>query len=71
MKRTWEQEKAYRAKRAEELKKEMDVALSENDDGRFIHAFSTSSNYMGKRVRMLYYRRYLESRIARRAVNNG
>lgn len=46
---TWEQEKAYCAKRASELKTEMEAAIAASDKERFTKAFETAQRYMKKK----------------------
>jgi len=64
---SWEKEKAYYAKRAQELRAEMDRAILSADKERFEKAHQTAMRYMTKRERSAYYRRFLEAMIARRA----
>lgn len=58
----WKKEKAYRARRAEQLGKEMDQALENNDDEGFQKAYQTAQSYMTGKERSAYFRRYLDSR---------
>ena len=60
MKKTWEQEKEYIAKRAEALGHEMDQAIEAADKDRFEEAFVKSMRYMKKKERLTYYKRFLE-----------
>lgn len=55
----WVKEKAYCRRRAEELKKEMELAISEKNREKFEKAFSTSLRYTTKKERSPYYRRFL------------
>ena len=66
MKRTWEQEKAYRARRAAVLGEELEAAIRDLDKDRFQRAFTTAINYMNKPERSSYYRRFLEQLVGRR-----
>lgn len=50
-KRTWAQEKAYCAKRAEDLRKQMVVAIRECDTEQFSALMSTALRYMTKKQR--------------------
>jgi hypothetical protein len=63
---SWEKEKARKAKFAQKLRDEMDAAIEDNDPARFHAAYTKSMNYMRKRERGTYYRRFLEMR---RAIN--
>ena len=58
MKRTWEQEKAYVAKRAEELRTIMNQAIAAADLERFREAHTKSLRYMPKKERDEYLRRF-------------
>lgn len=58
----WKKEKAYRARRAEQLGKEMDQALENNDDEGFQKAYQTAQSYMTGKERSVYFRKYLDSR---------
>ena len=60
MKRTWEQEKAYRARRAEQIAADMDRAIEANDKDGFLAAWEKAMIYMNKRQRSPYYIRMLE-----------
>lgn len=62
---SWEKEKVYCKKRAEELAAEMDQAILSADRERFEKAFQTAMRYMTKRERAPYYRRFIE-RMAKR-----
>lgn len=59
MKKAWEQEKAYCAKRAQELGAEMDAAIENMDRERFEKAYTTAMRYMKKKERSDYYKRFL------------
>jgi len=59
MGKTWEQEKAYRAKRAQALGVEMDAAIESMDRERFEKAHTTAMLYMKKKERSDYYKRFL------------
>lgn len=65
MTRTWNQEKAYNAKRAEALVIEMNQAIETADKDRFEKAFVTSMRYMKKKERGVYYRRFIEKMTGR------
>ena len=54
-KRTWEQEKAYCAKRAEELKAEMTRATENVDLAAFTEAYEKSMRYMKVKERRRLY----------------
>lgn len=51
MKRTWEQEKAYREKRANELRDLMVEDIKRNDKNSFEKHMQTAIHYMKKRDR--------------------
>ena len=57
---SWEKEKAYCARRAEELKAEMDQAILSADRQRFEQAHQKAMRYMTKRERAPYYKRFIE-----------
>lgn len=59
-KRTWEQEKAYRAKRAGQAVREMELAISVYDVERFLAAWEDAMRYMTKKERSPYYIRMLQ-----------
>ena len=61
----WEQEKAWRAKRAAALGTEMDQAIEAADKERFQDAFVKAMNYMKKKDRIAYYKRFLEKTMGR------
>ena len=61
MAKTWEQEKAYCARRAEALGAEMDAAIETGDRDRFTVAYQKVMRYMTVRQRSTYYRRWLQS----------
>lgn len=60
MKRTWEQEKEYTRRRAQQLGAEMEKAIKAIDRDRFFNAYTTSMRYMKKKERSPYYRRFIE-----------
>lgn len=62
---SWEKEKAYCKKRAEELAAEMDQAILSADRHRFEQAYQKAMRYMTKRERAPYYKRFIE-RMAKR-----
>lgn len=55
----WEKEKAYTARRADELGAEMNAAIEAFDKARFDAAFQMSMRYMTKKERSDYYKRFL------------
>ena len=59
MAKTWEQEKAYCAQRAQELGAEMDAAIETMDRERFDKAHTTAMRYMKNKERSDYYKRFL------------
>ena len=61
MARTWAQEKAYNARRAEALGAEMDAAIEAGDHDRFTAAYQTAMRYMTVKQRSVYFRRWLNS----------
>ena len=63
MKRTWEQEKAYRERRAQQAIAEMEAAISTVDTERFLKAWGTAMRYMNKKQRGTYYIRMLQANI--------
>ena len=65
MARTWEQEKAWRARRAEYLGAVMETALANNDDKAFEEAYEKSLGYMSKKLRRQFMERYAKARISR------
>ena len=58
--RTWEQEKAYRARRAEQIAVEMEASIAAYDKDRFLAAWEKAMIYMNKKQRMPYYIRMLK-----------
>lgn len=62
MKRTWEQEKAYRERRAQQAIAEMEAAISTVDIDRFSKAWEVAMMYMNVRRRNQYYIRMLQAR---------
>ena len=67
MKKTWEQEKAYYAKRAQEAVAEMKQAISTADKARFEKAYQVALRYMTQKERRPYYIQFL-SVMAERSV---
>ena len=61
--KTWEQEKAYRARRAQALAAEMEQAIAAGDKNRFEAAYSTAMRYMNKKERSPYYIKALEAHL--------
>ena len=61
MKRTWEQEKAYRERRAKMAMAEMDAAIETVDKVRFLAAWDAAMRYMSKKQRSPYYIRMLQA----------
>ena len=61
MKRTWEQEKAYRERRANMAMAEMDAAIETVDKVRFLAAWDAAMRYMNKKQRSPYYIRMLQA----------
>ena len=59
--RTWEQEKAYRAKRAAQAIAEMEQATATIDLERFDKAWQVAMRYMNKRERSPYYIAFLRA----------
>ena len=59
MKRTWEQEKAYVARKAQEYGAAMDEAIEAVDKDRFNEAFMKSFRYMSKRQHGEYMKRFI------------
>ena len=60
MARTWEKEKAYRAKRAVTLGAELDRAIENADKEAFGQAYRTALGYMTKAERTTYMKRFLQ-----------
>lgn len=58
----WKKEKAYKARRAELLGREMDQAIEDGDDEAFQEAYQAAQSYMNGKERSAYFRRYLDSR---------
>ena len=56
----YEKEKAYCARRAQELSAEMEAALKTRDPERFKAAYGTSARYMTLKQRRPFYRRFME-----------
>ena len=67
MKRTWEQEKAYNAKRAQQAIAEMEQAIETYDVNRFEAAWQVAMRYMNKKQRTPYYIKMLQKGQQRRA----
>lgn len=65
--RTWEQEKAYRARRAEQIAAEMEASLQAHDRDRFLAAFEKAMIYMTKKQYKPYYMRLLEQEAKKHA----
>lgn len=63
MTRTWEQEKAYTARRAQQLAAQMEQAIADNDKSAFLNAYATSMRYMPRKQRGTYYRRFLAQNV--------
>lgn len=63
MARTWEQEKAYGARRANQAIIEMERAIRDTDIDRFTAAWNVAMRYMRKKERMPYYYRMLQKLI--------
>ena len=61
----WKKEKAYKAKRAQQLGEEMDRAIENGDNERFQEAYLKSNGYMRKKERGAYFRRYAEMMVGR------
>lgn len=59
MKRTWEQEKAYTARKAQEYGAEMDAAIEAVDKDMFNTAFGKSFYCMRKRQHDEYMKRFI------------
>lgn len=59
MKRTWEQEKAYTVRKAQEYGAEMDAAIETVDKDRFNAAFMKSLRYMSKHQQDDYMKRFI------------
>ena len=63
MSRSWQQEKEYRARRAEAVKKELAAAIWANDREAFKDAYENRAmQYLSARDRKYYYRSFLERR---------
>lgn len=71
MKRTWEQEKAYRARRAAQATAEMDAAIETGDKDRFLAAWDVAMRYMNARQRDPYYIRMLEKATGHKYKGRG
>ena len=58
--KSWVEEKAYCAKRAQELTAEMEAAIKDSDKPRFDAAFQTARRYMTKKqLKPLYIARLM------------
>ena len=68
MAKTWEQEKAYCARRAEALGAEMDAAIEAGDRDRFTVAYQTAMRYMTVKQRSVYFMRWLHSPARERVI---
>lgn len=68
MAKTWEQEKAYCARRAEALGAEMDAAIETGDRDRFTAAYQKAMRYMTVKQRSTYFTRWLNSPARERIV---
>ena len=55
----WENEKAYNAKRAQELGAALDEARAANDRDKFETTYQTAMRYMTVKQRKPYYIRFL------------
>lgn len=60
---TWEQEKMYTQRRAEELKEQMERAIKEGDIDGFLKAYEASARYMKKKQREELYVSFLMARM--------
>lgn len=60
---TWEQEKAYTQRRAEELKNQMEQATADGDLNAFLRAYKASARYMRKKQREDLYVAFIKTRI--------
>ena len=60
---TWEREKAYRAKRAQQIIAEMEAAIETGDKNRFVKAYESAMRYMTKKQRNPYYLRALAAHL--------
>lgn len=62
MSKTWEQEKAYRAKRADVLRNELNQAIKNKDQNKFMEIYKKllSTDYMRAGERREFYRRFLQ-----------
>jgi len=59
MSKTWEQEKAYCAKRADALAEAMEKAIQALDANSFQAAYTEAARYMPKKRRAELYKRFL------------
>lgn len=57
--KSWEKEKAYNAKRAQELGATMEQAITDNDRQKFEAAYQTAMRYMTVKARKAYYMEFL------------
>lgn len=60
----WEKEKAYRARRADELKEDMAEAIRCKQDSEFKRLFKVSGGYLKRKEQAQIMREYVESRRA-------
>ena len=57
--KTWEQEKTYCAKRAQELEAELEAAIESHDKERFNRAYATAMRYMKHSQLAEFMRRFV------------
>ena len=62
---SWQKEKGYTERRAQQLGQEMEEAIEAKDRERFLAAHTTAMRYMKKKERGDYYRRFLQMMIER------
>ena len=67
-KRTWEQEKAYKAKRTAQAITEMEAAIDTRDTKRFEAAWQVAMMYSNAKTRWPYYRKALEAGLWKESV---
>jgi hypothetical protein len=58
MKKSWEKQKAYMARRAVALGNQMDEAIEKRDKEAFVDSFTKAMNYMRKAERTEYMKRF-------------
>ena len=63
MARTWEQEKAYRAKRADEVRKQLAQAIADMDAEAWRAASEKAMLYLKRNERAEWTRRYYEAKL--------